>query len=132
MLTDTQLNRIVDNIMSTGGATFNASGLFSYLKGYQVGLAGCGRTKDMSEVSDSDKRAVLEVMVETFAANKWALLEEGYDLGAWIDGTTLYLDVTRHYSDKALACKRGAEMGEKAVWDWANMAEVLCPNYYNA
>lgn len=130
MLSDMQLTRIAENVIATGGATFNANGLFSYVKGFQVGIAGCGTTKDLSAVKPEDMKAVLECMVESFAARKWTLLEDGFDLGAWVSDGVLYLDVTRHYSDQALACKRGAEMGEKAIWDWATMSEVPCPNYY--
>ena len=124
MLSDMQLDRIVDNIMATGGATFNANGLFSYLEGYQVGLAGCGVTHSLPKV-DEVKRAVIDNKVRTFANRRWDLLEEGFDFGAWVgpDGV-LYLDVTRHYSDGVLALKRAREMEEQAIWDWATMSEI--------
>lgn len=129
MLSDMQVNRIVDNIMNTGGATFNANGLFSYLSGYQVGLAGCGMTHALPKV-DEVKRAVIDNKVRIFANRRRALLEEGFDLGAWIDEDgTLYLDVTRHYSDYCLAMRRGGEMGEKAIWSWETMTEIPCPNF---
>lgn len=124
MLSDMQLTRIAENIIATGGATFNANGLFSYMKGFQVGIAGCGTTKDLSAVKPEDLKAVLECMVESFAARKWTLLEDGFDLGAWVSDGVLYLDVTRHYSDRDLAMKRATEMGEQAIWYWGTMTEI--------
>lgn len=130
MLTDTQVDRIVDNIIATGGATFNANGLFSYLQGYQVGINGSGLMHDLPKRENADAyRAVIDNKVRVFANKKWVLIEENFDLGAWVDGGVLYLDVTRHYSDRELAVKRGTEMGEKAVWDWATMSEIPCLNW---
>lgn len=131
MLSDQQIDRIADNILSTGGATFNANGLVSYLQGFQVGIAGCGQVKDMTSVQDSDVRDVLVNMILNFASKKWALIEEGFDLGAWMHEGELYLDVTRHYHDRDMASRRAVEMGEKAIWYWGTMTEIPCPNYYS-
>lgn len=131
MLSDMQVDRIVDNIIATGGATFNASGLMEYLKGFQVGINGSGIMHDLPPVDNSEAyRAVIDNKVRVFANKKWALIEEGFDLGAWVHEGVLYLDVTRHYSDRDLALRRGAEMGEKAIWYWGTKTEIPCPNYY--
>lgn len=125
MLTDMQVDRIVDNIIATGGATFNASGLFSYLKGFQVGIAGVGRKNDLMRYYEGEGlKAAIARDIRDFEAHKSILLEEGFDFGAWMHKGTLYLDVTRHYSDGILALKRAREMKEQAIWDWETMSEI--------
>lgn len=53
-----------------------------------------------------------------FAAQHKAVLArpDAY-LGAWIDGETLYLDVSQHLFSRDNALTLGAARGELAVWD---------------
>ncbi len=48
-------------------------------------------------------------------------------VGTWIDGESLYIDLSEHVADIDTALALGAERGELAVWDCGRAQSVAVP-----
>lgn len=115
----------VINVLAHGGSTLSLiAGVPTVTTGYAVSLLnheskyhlfidGPGRTQAMVDT------------VEQYIESKRALLTDPVNhLGAWLDGDTLYLDITQVYAEFATAVRLGWERKQLAIYDLGNGEEI--------
>lgn len=111
------VKQTLDLILKNGGGTFTKQGAsLEVSQGYAVSLAGKEVKLDLSL-----PRPILEAALNAYIA--WAEFEVEY-LGAWIDGNTLYLDVSEVYTNEVDAKRAAIQRKQLAYFDFSRMAAV--------
>ena len=124
MISHQQAVRIADQILQSGGATFNNKGSILYLEGYQVGFQSGGWVAYQSSAPQYGMLQWVAENVLDFAECHKDWLDEGKDLGAWIHEGKLYLDLSKHYQDLEEAKLIGELEDQRAIFDWRVMGDI--------
>lgn len=113
---------IRDRIVNDGGYTWSPYEDGEPDSGYMVSLNGYEQTYRLN-----DFRLIGDGMVTVWASRadvQAAINVHGTWFGAWVDGDTVYLDVSEHVTDRETALRLGAERDQLAVWDVAAGKEI--------
>ena len=111
-------NRLTDGVRSNGGATVDVNGSAGPTSGFMVGVPGYGTTLPLASFTLDD---VAEWVTNT--RRRIAAADATY-LGAWVDGETVYLDVSQRFNDRGVALITASQREELAIWDIAAGAEI--------
>ena len=111
-------NRLTDGIRTDAGATVDVNGSAGPASGYMVGVPGYGITLPLSSFTLDDVAAWV-----TDTRRHIATADATY-LGAWVDGDTVYLDVSQRFNDRGVALIVASQRDELAIWDVAAGAEI--------
>lgn len=108
---------IADKIKNDGGVTIHARTGSEPTSGYAVSLPGYERTVPLAEFTASH--------LVKYVGDSWQGLSKGSaHLGAWIDGDTVYLDVSIVVPLQDDAIQLGREYGQLAVFNLATFDEL--------
>lgn len=120
-------HRVVHKILADGGATESiVIGVSTPGSGYVVSFREHERkVKVSTDGTLAQHRARLLDQVAGYAFQKaFVLTKPGHYLGAWIDGDTLYLDVSEVIADLPTAVKRAIERDQLAIFSLTTHKEV--------
>lgn len=113
------------NLQSFGGSTISLiAGVPTVASGYAVSLAD-HESKNHLQIDGPLRIAAMVELVELYIESKRALLAQPLNhLGAWLDGDTLYLDITEVHSERATAERLGRERNQLAIYDLGTGEEI--------
>jgi hypothetical protein len=116
------VDRAVDAILTTNGATVSLTGTPTPDSGYAVSLSGHERIHDAAPRASE---LVLYSWLYRFGADHLpTLLQPSHYLGAWLDKGLLYLDVTVVVPELAAAIELGKANRQLAIYDLTNDREL--------
>ena len=85
-----------------------------HTSGYYSSVAGPGQTDRLGSADTETQK------IRAFAYSRRAWFNRvGCYLGYWVDGATVYRDVSCHFADRAEALRHARINGQKCVWDMA-------------
>lgn len=115
----------VNNILAFGGSTLSLiAGVPPVTTGYAVSLPDHESKSHLQLDGPLRVKAMVE-LVELYIESKRALLTDPVNhLGAWLDGDTLYLDITQVYTEFATAVRLGWERKQLAIYDLSTGTEI--------
>lgn len=108
---------LLEGARTNGGATVSPFAESSPTDGYMVGVAGYGATLPLAT-------ATLEDVAAWVRDTRPHVATPRAFFGSWVDGDTLYLDVSQRFADCGVALIVAAQRDELAIWDVANGAEI--------
>jgi hypothetical protein len=114
------IDTFAKNVLTEGGASASVRTGKAPQSGYMVSIAGHEQTTRARTVSGLS-RAVAKYC----ESNADALSVPGRYLGAWTNGTVVYLDVSVRFNRKRPALRFGADNAQRAVYDVASQASIL-------
>lgn len=102
--------------------TFSINGQKPF--GYVVAINGYEQVYNVGEITQDD--------VNLFIEKHHSLLEKpDYFYGIWTDDGKVYLDVSKCYSGKKIACFVGILNDQKAIYDLAKGESIFLPSPQN-
>lgn len=122
-----RLTNIVDVVLENGGGTFSAETLLplNLTWGYYVG----GKQREFGNEEQTfipvDKFNAGDII--KFLNENRDAIENGGDLGLWVDNGLVYLDVSEWWATEFHALTEGIMRDQISIWDIAAKAEILCP-----
>jgi len=108
--------------VANGGSTQSITGADIPSDGFMVSV-GMGKAFDTGLLDTNHAWS----MVFDFAAGRFhELVKPGYFLGFWIDTETnlIWVDVSRHFTDREAALSLARDMDEIAIWDIGKAEEI--------
>jgi hypothetical protein len=124
------LTAVVERILANGGATVDlqTEDLEPATPRYIRSIAGHEVIVDADLLPSGMLRAVLTyVLVGYIRDHGSALLEQGAYLGAWVDGSQVYLDVSTGSDDLVTTLTAAADAGQLAIWDSVDFVSIPTP-----
>lgn len=120
----------VNNILAFGGSTLSLiAGVPTTASGYAVSLANHESKHHLLLDGPLRLKAMVE-LVEQYIESKRALLAQPLNhLGAWMDGDTLYLDITEVHSERETAVNLGQQRNQLAIYNLGTGEEIRLQNY---
>lgn len=115
------------NVEAFGGSTLSfIAGVPTASSGYAVSLPGHETTTGARHLAKGEwQSTTLPNFVEYYIEKHRAVLAQpGRYLGAWLDGDTLYLDVSEIHSELATAARLGWERNQLAIYDVARGQDI--------
>lgn len=107
--------KLINEILKNGGATLTSTLESAELKsGYMVSEAGAEKVFGLDEVEDIEKTLI--EYAEKITTNQF--------VGAWVDDSKLYIDISKHYKSKKQALRVGADNKQLAIYDIANAESI--------
>jgi len=119
----TALQVALDVAVKGGSTRSIVAGVRPPTAGYAVSLANHEHTVSLAGVSKRNGY-VLGATANYAQRHAAILAQPGHYLGAWLDGETLYLDVTQVVPERAVALRLGAERNQLAVFDLGAGEEI--------
>ena len=108
-------------LLTQGGATFNLNtGQLDFNKGFGVSLEEHEQVFLKDEYSDEDLKKFLSKHIEL-------LYDLDLELGGWIEGDKVYLDITEVVEDKNEAIEKGVNRNQLAIFDFENKEVIDLP-----
>lgn len=102
-------------IKQNNGATLSDKGeAVSHKTGFQVSKCDIA----VIPVYKLSKQAIKQIL--------GLFVEEGENLGIWIDGGKAYIDISERISNRAHALKIGRDRKQISVWAWKKGEAVNC------
>jgi hypothetical protein len=117
---DNLISRIIiesETVRDNGGFTIAMDNSAGPFVGYAVSVRGCEARVDIATFSW--RTTMLYVALHTEA-----LAQEGAMLGAWVDNSFVYLDVTRFYFTTEEAVEAARAGAQLAYFDFQTMQSV--------
>ena len=113
----------LNNIIKNGGATLTTDlQEVNFNDGFYVSLYGYEKTIDLNNIVEIwETLKEYQKIVKTF---KKAFI------GLWCYKNNLYIDITKHYTDKTKAKKEGLKNKQLSIYDVKNKKDVFLTNYY--
>lgn len=109
------MKKLIKKILENGGATLNAKLENADLNsGFMVSEVGAERVFKLDDVDGIEK--TLKEYAKRISSNEY--------VGAWIDDSKLYIDISKHYKSKKQALKVGAENKQLAIYDIASAESI--------
>lgn len=114
--------------LNEGGGTIHPFVPFVPTSGYMVGN-GREHTLDLATATVADveawiRRVVAEVAEASEADDNGYAWPANTYVGSWVDGDTLYLDVSECHADEGMALAVAERLGELAIFDLDTMSEI--------
>lgn len=113
-------DKLVYEILKNGGITFDTktNQKFGRHYGYIVSIEGCEQKVSIEDLT-------LKVITEYIDEHLNILNQSEYYFGAWIDGGTVYLDISKFSERKQDAEWLGVFENQIAIYDIENESEII-------
>jgi len=116
------LNDLMHELATTGGFTYNiTTGEYDVTDGYIVSLKGFEEQLYLDDFENKDISNFIGKHVSFF-------IKEEYFVGGWVDGNTVYLDVSIKVNDLEEALLLGLTNNQKAIYDAKNKRTIDLPS----
>lgn len=116
------LPEIVHHVLFDGGFSIAADGSPAPDHGYMVSIPGA---EERIPVTAQD---LPQQILDYYRRHAGALKRPWRYFGGWVDGNTLYLDISIHVEREVDARKLGATNGQQAIWDCAKSEAIFIPD----
>lgn len=109
------MKKLIEKILENGGATLDAKLENADLNsGYMVSEVGAEKVFRLDDVEGIE--STLKEYAKRISSNEY--------VGAWVDDSKLYIDISKHYKSQKQALKVGADNKQLAIYDIANAQSI--------
>lgn len=115
------LNEFYERTINFGGASHSLSTTSVPQTGFAVSIAG---TEKVISINEFTKESIKEFISKNYNH----LAKEENFLGSWVNGTNVYLDVSKAIQSKEVAIYEGIKGDQKAIFDLENLEVINLPS----